>query len=61
MNPHEALIFGKTPLHGAKVNSWDLRSGSAMVIAGMVAEGETQVSNIYWIHRGYEKLVEKLQ
>jgi len=38
MNPHEALIFGKTSLRGAQVSSWDLRSGAAMLIAGMIAD-----------------------
>gem|GEM_PF-2826303 len=38
LNPHEALIFGKTPLRGALVTSWDLRAGVAMVIAGLLAK-----------------------
>jgi len=43
------------------VNSWDLRSGAAMVIAGLIAEGETTVENIYWIKRGYDDFIGKLQ
>ncbi len=61
LNLHEAKITGITPLHGATVNSWDLRSGAAMVIAGMIAEWITTVENIYWINRGYDNLLGKLQ
>lgn len=60
-NNHEARIQWPTPLHGAQVSSWDLRAGSAMVIAGMIASGTTNISNVYWIHRGYENLIGKLQ
>lgn len=61
MNPHEAMIFGKTPLRGAKVSSWDLRSGAAMLIAGMIASGTTELGNVSHIERGYENFVERLQ
>lgn len=61
INLHEAKITGKTELIGGCVNSWDLRSGAAMVIAGLVAEGETLVENIYWISRGYDNFLTKLQ
>ncbi|MDD5770121.1 MAG: UDP-N-acetylglucosamine 1-carboxyvinyltransferase [Candidatus Gracilibacteria bacterium] len=61
LNPHEAMIFGKTELKGATVTSWDLRAGAAMVIAGLIAEGETKVTNIEYIERGYENFVGKLK
>jgi len=61
MNPHEAMIFWKTPLRGAKVSSWDLRSGAAMLIAGMIASGSTELDNVSHIERGYESFVERLQ
>lgn len=61
MNPHEALIFGKTDLRGAQVSSWDLRSGAAMLIAGMIAQGETILDNVSHIERGYENFVEGLR
>ncbi len=61
INPHEAKIQGKSRLHWSRVNSWDLRSWAAMVLAGIIAEGETLVENIYWIKRGYDNLLEKLQ
>lgn len=61
LNPHEALIFWKMDLKWATVTSWDLRAGAAMVIAGLIAQGETKVTNIEYIERGYENFVEKLQ
>lgn len=61
MNPHEAMIFGKTPLRGTKVSSWDLRSGAAMLIAGIIASGTTELDNVSHIERGYENFVERLQ
>ena len=61
INLHEAKITGPSKLIWSKVNSWDLRSWAAMVIAGLIAEGETQVDNVYWINRGYDNLLWKLQ
>jgi len=62
LNPHEALIFGKKQLKwGVTVTSWDLRAGAAMVIAGLIAEGATTVTNVEYIHRGYEDFVETLK
>lgn len=61
LNPHQALILGKRELHGCPVSSCDLRAGAAMVIAALVAKGETEISNIAYIDRGYEKLDEKLR
>ncbi len=61
MNPHEAMIFGKTALRGNTVSSWDLRSGAAMLIAGMIASGTTELDNVSHIERGYENFVERLQ
>ncbi|HEY8499918.1 MAG TPA: UDP-N-acetylglucosamine 1-carboxyvinyltransferase [Clostridia bacterium] len=56
-----AVIEGVTRLSGAPIRAMDLRAGAAMVIAGMMAHGETIVSNIECIDRGYEKLEEKLR
>ncbi|NVP17106.1 UDP-N-acetylglucosamine 1-carboxyvinyltransferase [Candidatus Gracilibacteria bacterium] len=62
MNPHEALIFGPNKLKGGvTVTSWDLRAGAAMVIAGLIAEGETKITNVEYIYRGYEDFVSKLK
>jgi UDP-N-acetylglucosamine 1-carboxyvinyltransferase len=62
LNPHEALIFGKTPLKGGvTLTSWDLRAGAAVVIAALIADGESKITNVEYIHRGYENFVETLQ
>lgn len=58
-NGHSAKIIGIEKLVGAKVNSTDLRGGAAMVLAGLIAEGETEVLDIYHIERGYEDFTEK--
>lgn len=55
-----ALIPGARSLQGAQVISTDLRAGAALVLAGLTAEGTTEVSEIYHIDRGYEKFKEKL-
>ncbi|MCX6760536.1 MAG: UDP-N-acetylglucosamine 1-carboxyvinyltransferase [Candidatus Nealsonbacteria bacterium] len=60
-DPHRALIFGKTQLIGNKLNSLDIRSGAALIIAGLAAKGTSEVDNISQIERGYEKIEEKLK
>ncbi len=55
-----AVIEGVGKLTGAPVNACDLRAGAAMVIAGLAAEGITEVDSIHHIERGYQNLVEKL-
>lgn len=55
-----AVVDGPTHLLGCKVTSTDLRGGAALVLAGLAAEGETEVGDIFHIDRGYEKIVEKL-
>ena len=57
---NRATIAGVEKLHGASVKATDLRAGAALVMAGLVAEGETRVSEIYHIDRGYSNLVDKL-
>lgn len=54
-----ATVTGVEKLTGACVTAKDLRAGAALVIAGLVAEGETQVRDIHYIERGYENLVKK--
>ena len=56
-----AIIEGIHKLSGSPVHATDLRAGAAMVIAGLAADGETEISNLKHIDRGYENLVEKLQ
>ena len=55
-----AMIEGVPKLLGCPVRATDLRAGAAMVLAGLVAEGVTEVGDIYHIDRGYENLVQKL-
>lgn len=57
----EAFVPGGKKLHGAKVRATDLRAGAAMVLAGLVATGTTEVSEIYHIERGYENFVQKFK
>lgn len=60
-DPHRAVVSGPSVLHGDNLVSPDVRAGMAMVIAAMVAHGESRISNVYQIERGYEHLVERLQ
>ena len=57
---HHAVINGVDRLSGAPVKAFDLRAGAAMVLAGLAAEGITEVYDIYHIKRGYEKFEKKL-
>jgi len=56
-----AVVSGKTNLMGAEVISTDLRAGAALVLAGLFSEGETEISEIYHIERGYEDFVKKFK
>ena len=56
-----AVIEGVRELHPAPLRATDLRAGAALVLAGLVAEGETEVGYLYHIDRGYDNLVLKLQ
>lgn len=60
-DPHRVVINGPTKLYGKKLISPDLRAGIALVIAGLIAKGTTEIDNIYQIDRGYEKLDERLK
>jgi UDP-N-acetylglucosamine 1-carboxyvinyltransferase len=56
-----AVVRGKTPLSGAAVQCSDLRASASLVIAALVAEGETILDRVYHIDRGYERIEEKLR
>lgn len=56
-----AVLEGPSTLMGAKVVASDLRAGAALVIAGLLAQGTTEVEGLEHIDRGYENLVQKLQ
>jgi UDP-N-acetylglucosamine 1-carboxyvinyltransferase len=55
-----AVVAGVRRLSGAKVMATDLRASAALILAGLIAEGETEVSRVYHIDRGYEAIEEKL-
>jgi UDP-N-acetylglucosamine 1-carboxyvinyltransferase len=55
-----SVIEGVDHLLGCQVKATDLRAGAAMVLAGLIAEGETQIGYIHHIDRGYDNLVGKL-
>lgn len=56
-----AIVKGVNSLSGAKVMATDLRASAALVLAGLAAKGETTISRIYHIDRGYDRIEEKLQ
>jgi len=58
---NQALVHGQQPLSGTKVMSTDLRASASLVIAGLVAQGTTEVLRVYHLDRGYEKIEQKLQ
>ncbi|SET01350.1 UDP-N-acetylglucosamine 1-carboxyvinyltransferase [Natronincola peptidivorans] len=55
-----AVIQGVEKLLGAKVSASDLRAGAALVVAALAAQGETEIENVHYIHRGYTGLCDKL-
>lgn len=61
INGHHCLVRGKEYLSGAPVEATDVRAGASLVLAGLVAEGETIVHEIHHIERGYANFVENLQ
>lgn len=61
LDPHRAIIIGPSLLKGKEIRSLDIRAGAALVIAGLIAEGETIIYEAEKIDRGYENLVEKLK
>ncbi len=60
INGKTAVVSGREKLVGAKIHAHDLRAGAALIIAGLAAEGTTEVENIHFIERGYERIVEKM-
>ena len=56
-----AIVTGKTPLSGAAVLASDLRASASLVLAALVADGETIIDRVYHIDRGYERIEEKLK
>ncbi|MBU3924328.1 MAG: UDP-N-acetylglucosamine 1-carboxyvinyltransferase [Candidatus Falkowbacteria bacterium] len=60
-DPHRVVVNGPSKLIGKKLTSPDLRAGIAMIIAGLIAEGKTEIDNIYQIDRGYENIDKRLR
>ncbi len=56
LNNHQAHIFGKSKLKGSIVASCDIRAGAAMILAALVAEGESVITDIKYIDRGYDNI-----
>ncbi|MCR4747444.1 MAG: UDP-N-acetylglucosamine 1-carboxyvinyltransferase [Clostridiales bacterium] len=61
VNGKVAVITGVDHLNGSPVKADDLRAGAAMIIAGLVAKGTTEIENVVYIDRGYESVVEKFK
>jgi UDP-N-acetylglucosamine 1-carboxyvinyltransferase len=61
MIPASAIINGPTQLFGDRVTATDLRCGASLVIAGLIADGVTEIHNVHHIDRGYENLDGKLK
>ena len=60
-DPHRAFIFGPTPLKANKITGMDIRAGASLIIAALIAKGESEIYGVEQIDRGYEKIDEKLQ
>lgn len=59
-DPHRAVVDGPTVLSGASLESPDIRAGIALLVAGLIARGETRIDHAEMIDRGYERIVERL-
>jgi UDP-N-acetylglucosamine 1-carboxyvinyltransferase len=56
-----AIISGPTPLVGTVVRALDVRAGAALILAGLVARGRTEITDVYHVDRGYERINDKLR
>jgi UDP-N-acetylglucosamine 1-carboxyvinyltransferase len=61
VNGNSAVVRGPTPLSGATVMATDLRASASLVLAGLVAEGPTEIRRVYHLDRGYEAIEHKLR
>jgi UDP-N-acetylglucosamine 1-carboxyvinyltransferase len=55
-----AVVYGVAARHGASVMATDLRASASLVLAGLIAKGETVIDRIYHLDRGYERIEDKL-
>lgn len=60
-DPHRVLISGVTPLRGEKIKSFDLRAGATLILAGLIAKGETVIEDAEVVDRGYEAIDKRLR
>lgn len=60
-DPHRVIVKGPTTLYGKKINSPDIRAGMALLIAALIAKGQSTIDNIYQIDRGYYQIDKRLQ
>jgi UDP-N-acetylglucosamine 1-carboxyvinyltransferase len=61
VNGDKAVVKGKTPLSGAEVMATDLRASASLILAGLIARGETVINDVEHLDRGYEKIEDKLK
>ncbi|MEX0877934.1 MAG: UDP-N-acetylglucosamine 1-carboxyvinyltransferase [Candidatus Spechtbacterales bacterium] len=61
MDDHRAEVIGPTKLRGVTIRGEDIRGGMSLIIAGLIAEGETILENAYQVDRGYERIEERLR
>jgi UDP-N-acetylglucosamine 1-carboxyvinyltransferase len=61
LDPHRVVIEGPTKLAGTQITSFDLRAGVSLIIAALLAEGKSTISEIYQVDRGYEKIEKRLK
>lgn len=59
-DPHRVIITGPTPLYGQEIKSFDLRAGATLIIAGLIAQGQTVINEAEIVDRGYERIEERL-
>jgi UDP-N-acetylglucosamine 1-carboxyvinyltransferase len=60
LDRHTAVVKGRTPLSGTRVMATDLRASACLVLAGLIAEGQTIVDRVYHLDRGYDHIEKKL-
>jgi len=60
LDPHRAIVRGPSRLKGATIEGADIRGGMSLIIAGLIAEGETVLTNTYQVDRGYERIEDRL-
>jgi UDP-N-acetylglucosamine 1-carboxyvinyltransferase len=56
VDPHRAVITGRSQLHGADVEIGDLRAGASLILAALAADGSTVIHGAHHVHRGYENI-----